>query len=122
MRPFSATEQVEKIIQDIGGEQDLDGLSWITPEGFQLQPIFHRDEAKPNSSFTATKTPWKLAQYIQFAALETTLDRINNALANEVEVLYLDVGNYEHIIPKVVEVLKGRINRSFFLFHNLSKK
>ena len=87
---ISATEQVEKIIQDIGGEEYLDGLSWITPEGFQLQPIFHRDEAKSNSSFTATKVPWKLAQYIQFAALETTLDRINNALANEVEVLYLD--------------------------------
>lgn len=113
---ISATEQVEKIIQDIGGEEYLDGLSWITPEGFQLQPIFHRDEAKSNSSFTATKVPWKLAQYIQFAALETTLDRINNALANEVEVLYLVVGNYEHIIPKVVEVLKGRTIEAFFFF------
>ena len=80
-------EQVEKIIQDIGGEQDLEKISWLTPEGFQPQPIYHRKEDKPNSPFTATKTPWKLGQYIQFAALETTLDRINHALANEVEVL-----------------------------------
>lgn len=113
---ISAKEQVEKIIQDIGGEQDLEKISWLTPEGFQLQPIYHRKEDKPNSPFTATKTPWKLGQYIQFAALETTLDRINHALANEVEVLYLDVGNFEHIIPKVAEVVKDKSIEVFFFF------
>lgn len=113
---ISAKEQVEKIIQDIGGEQHLEKISWLTPEGFQLQPIYHRKEDKPNSPFTATKTPWKLGQYIQFAALETTLDRINHALANEVEVLYLDVGNFEHIIPKVAEVVKDKSIEVFFFF------
>ena len=113
---ISAREQVEKIIQDIGGEQDLEKISWLTPEGFQLQPIYHRKEDKPNSPFTATKTPWKLGQYIQFAALETTLDRINHALANEVEVLYLDVGSFEHIIPKVAEAVKDKSIEVFFFF------
>lgn len=113
---ISAKEQVEKIIQDIGGEQDLEKISWLTPEGFQLQPIYHRKEDKPNSPFTATKTPWKLGQYIQFAALETTLDRINHALANEVEVLYLDVGSFEHIIPKVAEAVKDKSIEVFFFF------
>ena len=113
---ISAREQVEKIIQDIGGEQDLEKISWLTPEGFQLHPIYHRKEDKPNSPFTATKTPWKLGQYIQFAALETTLDRINHALANEVEVLYLDVGSFEHIIPKVAEAVKDKSIEVFFFF------
>lgn len=113
---ISAKEQVEQIIQDIGGEQHLEKISWLTPEGFQLQPIYHRKEDKPNSPFTATKTPWKLGQYIQFAALETTLDRINHAIANEVEVLYLDVGNFEHIIPKVAEVVKDKSIEVFFFF------
>ena len=113
---ISAKEQVEKIIQDIGGEQDLEKISWLTPEGFQLQPIYHRKEDKPNSPFTATKTPWKLGQYIQFAALETTLDRINHALANEIEVLYLDVGSFEHIITKVAEAVKDKSIEVFFFF------
>ena len=118
---ISAREQVEKIIQDIGGEQDLEKISWLTPEGFQLQPIYHRKEDKPNSPFTATKTPWKLGQYIQFAALETTLDRINHALANEVEVLYLDVGSFEHIIPKVAEAVKDKSIEVFFFFKTSPK-
>ena len=80
---ISAKEQVEKIIQDIGGEQDFEKISWLTPEGFQLQPIYHRKEDKPKSPFTATKTPWKLGQYIQFAALGTKISATAQALLIE---------------------------------------
>lgn len=113
----SKADQKEKIISDLGDNKQFEDLCWHTAEGIIMQPIYHKDDAIPKNKHTSKSRPWKLGQYIQFTQTEECEKRIEDALANEVEAFYFEVGNHCEWISKVVNRLKGEDAFAYFVFN-----
>ena len=121
-RAVSKAEQLKKINSDLGENKNFDALQWKTPEGITVQPIYHKEDSSQAPKSVNKARLWKLAQYIQLKTEQECLNRIEDALNNDVEVLFFAVKRKPAIINGVIKALQAKKAHAYFCFENPPSK
>ena len=117
-RAVSKAEQLNKINSDLGENKNFDALQWKTPEGITVQPIYHKEDTSQAPKSVNKARLWKLAQYIQLTTEKECLKRIEEALNNDVEVLFFAVKRKPALINGVIKALQPKKVHAYFCFEN----
>ena len=120
--PLSIADQKAKIHLDLDGEAGYDALIWNSPEGIPVHPLYPLKETKIKRNAPKEATPWKITQYLSFKKdKEEFLERIENALDNGVEALYLEFCSPVDFMQTLLALFHNRVVTAFFVFRYLPK-
>ena len=120
--PLTVADQRAKIHLDLGGEKGYDALIWTSPEGIPIHPLYPLNETETKRNALKEALPWKITQYLLFKKdKEVFLRRIQNALSNGVEALYLELYSPCDFMQTLLSLLHNRIGTAFFIFRYFPK-
>ena len=115
--PLSIADQRAKIHHDLGGKNAYDALLWNSPEGIAVHPLYPLNEAEIKRNDLKEIPPWKITQYLSFEKdKEVFLERIENAINNGVEALYLELCSPVDFIQSLLTLFQKKVVTTFIVF------
>lgn len=120
--PLTVSDQRAKIHLDLGGEKGYNALIWNSPEGIPVHPIYPLKENEIKRNELKEASPWKITQHLSFKKdKEVFLERIQNALCNGVEALYLELYSPCDFMETLLSLLQDKACTALFVFRYLPK-
>ena len=122
-KTVTVEDQLAKIHLDLGGKEGYQNLIWNAPEGINVHPIYPQKEISVTPSAIKECISWKITQYLSFNQDQALfLRRIEKALNNGVEALYLEINAPCDFIQALKRLLHNTTCTVFFVFRHLPKE
>ncbi|WP_298221704.1 methylmalonyl-CoA mutase subunit beta [Flavobacterium sp.] len=103
--PVSSKQWKQQIQFELKGADYNDTLLWNSPEGIQVKPFYHVDEATIPLAVTTKATEFKIGQAIFVHDIDKSIARAIDSCKRGAESLYFMIENEETDVAKLLENL-----------------